>query len=195
MTKTLILASLFAGVAGVAGAQPVHDAVPSRLDEAVVADSPVPAPAADAFRAHLDLTARGDWLGQRASARARVVRRWLDPTSFRIASARFAVRANPGFPAIRPKITRTFVPIPLLRWQRHASLVTPHGFMAISPSIVIGRRLTWAPDLLRGGRTIGVAVQIRIWLDHPWPGDDITTGSQSPARERIFSTVRGMLGR
>lgn len=191
MTKGLILAALLLGLARVAGAQPVRDALASSSNEAVVADALVVDSAAPSARAHVDLSEIGGLLKQVAGERA--LRRWLDPASFRPASARFAARANPGLPGTGPKVNRTFLPIPMLGWQRDSSLLTPHGLMAISPSVVIGRRLTWAPDLGRGGRTIGVGVQVRMWLDRPPSLADARAPSQAPAT--ILSTVGAMLGR
>lgn len=190
MIKSLILAALLLGLARVAGAQPVHDALAANSNEPVVADALVVDSAASSARAHVDLSDIGDLLKQLTGKR--VVRRWLDPASFRPASARFAVRANPGLPGTGPKVNRTFLPIPMLGWQRYSSLLTPHGFMAISPSVVIGRRLTWAPELARGGRTIGVGVQLRMWLDRPPSLANARAPSQAPAT--ILSTVRAMLG-
>jgi hypothetical protein len=189
--KGLILASLLVGLPRLAGAQPVHDAAPLHVDDTVTrGTTPVVESAARPARPHFDLSDVRDFLTQAASERA--LRGWLDPTSFRIGSARFA-RATPGLPAIRRKINRTFLPIPLLRWQRQSSLVTPHGFVSIGPAIVLGRRVTSAPDLMRGGRTIGVAVQVLVWLDHSPSGDRLAAGSRAPGR--ILSTICGMLER
>lgn len=193
--KALILLAAAALVcsARLAGAQSVKADVRSASDEAIVADTPAVDAAPHEARVRIGIS--GIDLSVLANlwnlpARGQAVGRWLDPLSFRIGSARLAAHANPGLPAIR-RINRRFVPIPILEWRRHSPLVMGRGLMAIRPTIVIGRRLTWAPELSRGGRTIGLAVQVRVWLDAPPGAAPADVTSHAPAR--ILSTMRGML--
>lgn len=89
------------------------------------------------------------------------------------------------------KINRTFLPIPVFRWERYAPLILSHGYVAIDPSLVIGKRLTWSPELARGGRTFGIAVRMRIWFDKP-----PASGEREPqptTQDRILSTLRAVL--
>jgi len=74
---------------------------------------------------------------------------------------------NPNRPRGVRKIERTFLPIPLLRWQRRSLPLSARGFVAVNPSIVIGRRLTLASALFRGGCTFGVALEMKIRFEQP----------------------------
>ncbi len=114
--------------------------------------------------------------------------RWLAPLSFHNLSA---ARINGGLPAVATKMNRRFLPMPTLRWSRPGSLISRHGLVAIHPSLILGRRLTASPEIGRGGRTIGLGVQVRIWLDDP-PAT-ANTAAETPPSARILATVRGML--
>jgi hypothetical protein len=100
---------------------------------------------------------------------------------------------NPNRPRGVWRIDRTFLPIPLLRWERHSLLFSPRGFIAVNPSIVIGRRLTFAPNLLRGGCTVGVALQMKIGFNQAGPPAS-EAGTAQPGTA-ILSKLRGILAR
>jgi hypothetical protein len=201
--KALILAAVsLVSSAWLAGAQPIsadirsiNADIRSQSEEATGADTRVVEAGAHEAGVRFDFSRIADLFAIPALspvADGRDLRRWLPSPSFQIGSSRLAAHANPGLPA-RRRISRTFYPIPLLEWRRHSPLVARRAMVAVRPTIVIGRRLTWAPELGRGGRTLGVAVQMRVWLDGA-PARP-PAGETSPGPARVLSTVRGMLDR
>jgi hypothetical protein len=92
-------------------------------------------------------------------------RRWLIDSPFEIASRGFAVRRNANTARGPRRLNHTFVHIPLLQWQRHSQIFSPRGLVTVNPALVLGRRQTFMPELARGGRTFGVALEMTIRLD------------------------------
>ncbi len=123
---------------------------------------------------------------RRPTAEGWVARNPFGPTSPGIALLR---TANP--PRGTKRLNRTLLPIPLIRWQRSGALITDRGSIDISPALVVGRRLSFLPDLFPGGRTFGIAVQMKIRLDQP--------GTRPPAAAlpgpAILSKVRALVNR
>ncbi len=188
LIKGLILAASLIALARVAGAQPARDGTPPDI---VVAESAAFDVGPHEARAGLDLSrAFASWL---PIAGDRVGQRWLAPASFFDPSARFAARVNPVVAVAGGHISRTFLPIPMVQYRRRSSLITPRGLVSIRPSIVIGRRLTWMPQFGRSGRTLGVGVQVRVWLDEPPARTPNLTPEQDGADGGIVATVRGVL--
>ncbi len=192
MTKILIAAVLFGAFARVAGAQPLVGRGPSTADDHG-APNGATARLLDGFFRQIDLPPISDWLkGRDAEPPNGADRRWLSSTPLQLRAGTVAPRTA-AVPMGGRKISRTFVPIPLFRFQRYSSLVTPRGFFAINSSIVIGRRNTWALPPARGGRTFGIAVQMRMWLDRPAsPGQAASVAS---VQDRIVSTLRAVIER
>ncbi len=191
LIKGLVLAALLVVVARVAGAQPARDGNPP---DVVTADNAPFEPAPRDVRVSLDLSAASAlWQPLPGD---RLARRWLGPASFFDPFARFAVgRPTPLAPVGGRRITRTFLPIPLVQWQRRSSLITPRGLVSVRPTIVIGRRLTCMPQFGRDGRTLGVGVQVRLWLDEPAPRPASALPASDGTDAGILATVRGILDR
>jgi hypothetical protein len=187
----LILAILLLGFGTIASAQPAPEPPAD-------ADNPVAAPTGNAplnsfLRGILELrhfpTANSIWLPGREIQPDSRRPRWSTGNPLEIISNGFAVRRNPNQPKGGRRINRTFVPIPLLRWEC-ASPIGPHAFIAFNPSIVIGRRPTFAPDVFRGGRTFGVALQMRVRFDQA--GVPAATAGPPAPTPGILSRVRAV---
>ncbi len=115
---------------------------------------------------------------------------WQNRPSFILAAPGVPLARSLAQPrGIRP-LNRTMLAIPLLRWQRPAVLMGAHGSVAVNPSIVVGRRLTFMPDVFRGGRTFGIAVEMKIRLDQQ-PRSPV--GAGLPAGIPIASRVRAVM--
>ena len=188
--RVLIAALALIGAARVAGAQNLRESVAPQAPDLVVTGDTGSASSTDGGPRTNLLSTSGLLTTSDAGPRARD-RRWLGNISLEIGSHGLQATARTGTPSGGRRISRTFLAIPVVRWQRYFSLVTPRGYVAITPSLVIGRRQTWAPELARGGRTFGIAVQMRVWLDHP-----PTTGDRTPrptTEDRILSTLRAVL--
>ena len=194
MKKVFCTAVLLVALAGGASAQTVRDSASLRPDDrAAVPDSSVASPVDDGQR-HVLLSVL-DWLkgADDAGARAATDRRWLGRTALAMGLSGSLARPASPAPAGGRKISRTYIAIPMVQWQGYSSLVAQRGYVSITPSIVIGRRPTWAPELARGGRTFGIGVQMRIWLDRP--AQPTLSGPAPNAQDRIVSTLRGLLDR
>jgi hypothetical protein len=89
-----------------------------------------------------------------------------------LAGTRFAAPRNPAARAIR-SIHGRFLPIPMLQWRTRAPLDS-RSTMAVVPSFIVGRRPTMMPEgvreAVRGGRTFGFGVQMRISVGQSPPG-------------------------
>ncbi len=190
MVKGLVLTALLVGVAGVARAQTARDATgfESSAGDTTVLEAEV-----------RDTTARLDLSGAREFANPigprRPAQSWLAMPSFLVRPERFSAKPDAMPSTGGRKIDRRFVPIPLVGWRARSSLLTAHGAVAVHPSIVIGRRLTWLPEVVRGRRTLGVGVQVRVWLDDPRPTPSAVAPEAPASAGRILATVQGILDR
>ncbi len=107
-------------------------------------------------------------------------------------TAGFRAARNPAALAGVRRIPRTFVPIPLLPWKPHLQ-VGRSAHLAVNPSIVLGRRLTSDPAMSRGGRTLGVAIEMKLRFDRPAATAPRPTPRGVFSGGAILSKVIGML--
>ncbi len=108
-------------------------------------------------------------------------------SSFRFGSMPTAARRNVATTVGVKKVNRTFVPIPLVAWHRRLPIGRSTD-MALNPSIVFGRRLTIAPELSRGGRTMGVAVEMKVRFG-PHPVTQAPAKPTSALFSQLLATV------
>ncbi len=191
MVKIAFVATaLLLGLVRVAAAQRIADAGPLRVADHLVLDAVATSPGDP--RAAIERPATPVLWPTLAPAGNARTRPWLGNISLQLGSSRYRATAGNGAP-VGGKISRTFLPIPIFQWQRYAPLVVARGYVAIDPSLVVGRRLTWSSRFAPGGRTFGIAVRMRIWLDRPdTPG---AAAPQPTTEDRILSTLRSVLDR
>src|SRR5512133_1690933 len=180
-----------AAAARLAGAQPARDELRPRTDEVFAAETDTPEIEVRIPRLRVDLLDLQAWI---AVVKESEPRRWLAPLSFRDASGVLSPFHNPASPAIATTLHRRFVRMPSVQWSRRGLLVSRRGWLTIHPSLVIGRRLTAFPEICRGGRMIGLGVQIRIWLDEP-PAAVVRATATPASPAQFLTAVRSMLDR
>ena len=106
------------------------------------------------------------------------------------ASAGRVVSRTASEPRGVQRLDRKLLPVPLLSWQRPGFLINTHGSMSINPSLVIGRRLSFLPDVFPGGRTFGVAVEMKLRLDRATAS---LPSPPEPRRPGFLSRVRSLV--
>ncbi|MGE5361100.1 MAG: hypothetical protein ACM3NQ_18950 [Bacteroidales bacterium] len=109
-----------------------------------------------------------------------------------LAGTRFPRPRNPAARTIR-SIHGRFLPIPL-QWRTRAPLDS-RSMMAVTPSLIVGRRPTMLPegvrDAVRGGRTFGFGIQMRISVGQSPPG--LKPPAAPPRTAPIASRVKALL--
>ncbi len=193
-TLSILLAAVLIAFAGPAAAQSasgpsVPDADAAHNPLAVVASLPLHDVLIHDVLAQRVLNAYQTWRDLAAGTES--ARRWAIGNPLEIGSTGFALR--PKQPSAIRRINRRFLPIPLVGWQHRLDLLSPHGSIAIRPSIVVGRRLTALPEVYRASRTIGLAVEMKIRLDPP-AAPVKTDGASDPA-SAVLSRLRGLIDR
>ena len=187
----LLLGVLIVGLARVAAAQRLSDSAAAdpepRLVETTYEAPRSSHPPAAPYRL---LWFTGGWIGAREGNVEVKSAGWLPELRLRLRQNGPGVRTNGPLLRVR-KINRRFLPIPLLRWQ-HETPLGPRGVIAVNPSLVLGRRQTYMPDVFRGGRTFGVAVEMKIRFDGP-DSNPPADAAADPA-SAIVGRLRGLLG-
>jgi hypothetical protein len=91
-----------------------------------------------------------------------------------------------------PSIHGRLLPIPMLQWRARAPLDS-RASLAFRPSLVIGRRRTYMPEVFRGSRTFGFALQVRINVGQPAPAPAQEAPAGASGTAQLASRARALM--